>query len=199
MPSGIEILKLLPKTNCGDCGQPTCLAFAMNIAAGKMELSACPHVSEEAKASLAESAAPPIREVTIGVGQDKLTVGGETVLFRHEKTFFHRPGLAVLVTDAMTQSDADGKIAALAAHRYDRVGLVLSAELVAVQSTTGDKERFAALAKRAAEKAAGVILMAADPAVMEAGLLALAEKRPLIYAADEKNADAMADLALKYK
>ena len=96
MPSGIEILKLLPKTNCGECGQPTCLAFAMNIAAGKMELSACPYVSEEARAALAESAAPPIREVTIGTGPDKVTVGGETVLFRHEKTFFHRPGLALL-------------------------------------------------------------------------------------------------------
>jgi acetyl-CoA decarbonylase/synthase complex subunit gamma len=199
MPSGIEILKLLPKTNCGECGQPTCLAFAMNIAAGKMELSACPYVSEEARAALAESAAPPIREVTIGTGPDKVTVGGETVLFRHEKTFFHRPGLALLVTDAMTDTEVDGRIAAFAAHRYDRVGMVLSAELIAVQSTTGQKERFAQLVKKAGEKAAGVILMSDDPAVMEAGLAAAAEKRPLIYAAGQTNADAMADLALKYK
>jgi acetyl-CoA decarbonylase/synthase, CODH/ACS complex subunit gamma len=199
MPSGIEILKMLPKTNCGDCGQPTCLAFAMNIAAGKMELSACPHVSEEAKAALAESAAPPIREVTIGAGPEKVTVGGETVLFRHEKTFFHKPGLAVLVTDAMTDAEADAKIAAFAAHRYDRVGMVLAAELIAVQSATGAKEKFAALAKKAAGKAAGLVLMSDDPGVMEAGLSAVAEARPLIYAAGEKNADAMADLALRYR
>ncbi len=199
MPSGIEILKLLPKTNCGECGQPTCLAFAMNIAAGKMELSACPYVSEEARAALAESAAPPIREITIGTGPDKVTVGGETVLFRHEKTFFHRPGLALLVTDAMADAEADGRIAAFAAHRYDRVGTVLSAELIAVQSTTGQKERFVQLVKKSAEKAAGVILMTDDPGVMEAGLGAAAEKRPLIYAAGQANADAMADLALKYK
>lgn len=199
MPSGIEILKLLPKTNCGDCGQPTCLAFAMNIAAGKMELAACPHVSEEARAALAESSAPPIREVTIGTGPDKVTVGGETVLFRHEKTFFHKPGLAVLITDAMNDAEIDARIAAFAAHRFDRVGLVLSAELVAVQSTTGDTERFAATAKKAAEKAAGVILMADSPGVMEAGLSAVAAKRPLIYAAGRNNADDMADLALKYQ
>jgi acetyl-CoA decarbonylase/synthase complex subunit gamma len=198
MPSGIEILKLLPKTNCGDCGQPTCLAFAMNIAAGKMELSACPHVSEEAKAALAESAAPPIREVTIGTGDNAVTVGGETVLFRHEKTFFHKPGIAVLVSDAMADGEIDGRIKRLSEDRYDRVGLVLSAEMIAVQSTTGDKEKFASLAKRAADAAAGVILMADDPAVMEAGLAAVATKRPLIYAAGPKNADAMAGLAVKY-
>ncbi len=198
MPSGIEILKLLPKTNCGDCGQPTCLAFAMNIAAGKMELAACPHISEEAKASLAASAAPPIREVTVGAGPEKVTVGGETVLFRHEKTFFHKPGLAILVTDAMTDAEIDAKIAALTSLRYDRVGMVLGAELVAVESTTGDKARFAAIAKKAADRAAGVILMADAPDVMEAGLSAVAATKPLIYAATETNADAMADLAVKH-
>jgi acetyl-CoA decarbonylase/synthase complex subunit gamma len=199
MPSGIEILKLLPKTNCGECGQPTCLAFAMNIAAGKMELAACPYVSEEAKATLSESAAPPIREVTIGTGPDKVTVGGETVLFRHEKTFFHKPGLAVKITDAMSDAEIDGRLARLRELRYDRVGLVLSAELVAVESTTGDKEKFVALAKKAAEAAAGVILMADDPAVMEAGLTAVSAQKPLIFAAGERNADAMADLSLKYQ
>ncbi len=198
MPSGIEILKLLPKTNCGDCGQPTCLAFAMNIAAGKMELSACPHISEDVRNSLAESAAPPIREVTIGGGQDKLTIGGETVLFRHEKTFVHKPGLAVTISDAMGDAEVDGRLARLRELRYDRVGLVLSAELAAVESTAGDPARFAALARKAAGAAAGVILMAEDVSVMAAGLDAVAATKPLIYAATEKNADAMADLALKH-
>ena len=81
--TGIEIFKLLPKTNCGECGVPTCLAFAMNLATGKAELAKCPHVSEEAKAKLQEASAPPIRPVTIGVGKRALKVGGETVLFRH--------------------------------------------------------------------------------------------------------------------
>ena len=53
--SGIQIYKLLPKTNCKDCGFPTCLAFAMKLAAKQAELSACPHVSEEAAAELSEA------------------------------------------------------------------------------------------------------------------------------------------------
>ena len=99
--TGIQIFKLLPKTNCKECGVPTCLAFAMNLAAGKAELSACPYVSEEAKALLSEASAPPIRPLAIGSGENVVKIGGETVLFRHEKTFVNKPGLAVLVSDAM--------------------------------------------------------------------------------------------------
>lgn len=83
--TGIEIYKWLPKTNCGECGVPTCLAFAMGLAAGKSELSACPYVSEEAKVKLEEASAPPIRVVTIGIGDAALKVGGETVMFRHRR------------------------------------------------------------------------------------------------------------------
>ena len=96
--TGIEIFKLLPKTNCGECGVPTCLAFAMSLAAGKAELSACPYVLDEAKEKLEEASAPPIRPVTIGVGEGAIKVGGETVLFRHEKRFENPPGLAILIS-----------------------------------------------------------------------------------------------------
>ncbi len=99
--TGIEIFKLLPKTNCGECGVPTCLAFAMNLASGKAELTACPYVSEEASAKLAEASAPPILPVTIGTGDRALKVGGETVMFRHEKRFENPPGLAILISDTM--------------------------------------------------------------------------------------------------
>ena len=85
--TGIEIFKLLPKTNCKECGDPTCLAFAMKLAAGKSELSLCPYISDEAKSQLEEASAPPILPVTIGVGDKALKVGGETVMFRHEKRF----------------------------------------------------------------------------------------------------------------
>ena len=95
--TGIQIFKLLPKTNCGECGVPTCLAFAMNLAGAKAELDQCPYVSEEAKEKLAADSAPPIRPVTIGAGDYAVKVGGETVLFRHEKTFVNPPGLADLV------------------------------------------------------------------------------------------------------
>ena len=108
--TGIEIFKLLPKTNCGDCGVPTCLAFAMNLAAGKAELSACPHVSDEATAQLSEASAPPILPVTIGVGDRALKIGGETVMFRHEKRFENAPGLAILISDAMDEAEVNARL-----------------------------------------------------------------------------------------
>ncbi len=108
--TGIEIFKLLPKTNCKECGDPTCLAFAMKLAAGKAELSLCPHVSEEAKAKLSEASAPPILPVTIGVGDRALKIGGETVMFRHEKRFDNPPGLALLISDKLGDAEIDAKL-----------------------------------------------------------------------------------------
>ena len=90
--TGIQIFKLLPKTNCGECGVPTCLAFAMNLAAAKAELAACPYISEESKVLLSEASAPPIRPIIFGTGDNVVKIGGETVLFRHEKTFVNKPG-----------------------------------------------------------------------------------------------------------
>ncbi len=97
--SGIQIYKLLPQTNCKECGFPTCLAFAMKLAAKQVELSACPYVSEESKAQLAESAAPPIRLVTLKADGNEVKAGNEVVLFRHEKTFYNKPGLFVKFSD----------------------------------------------------------------------------------------------------
>src|SRR5512139_367105 len=105
--TGIEIYKLLPKTNCGKCGVPTCLAFAMQLAAGKAELAACPTVSEDTKAKLSEASAPPIRPLTIGTGARTVKVGGETVLFRHEKRFENPPPLAILINDTLSDSEVE--------------------------------------------------------------------------------------------
>lgn len=194
--TGIQIYKLLPKTNCGECGVPTCLAFAMSLAAGKAELAACPHVSEEAKAELADAAAPPIRVVEIGTGERKLKIGGETVFFRHEKTFVNPPGIAVLVTDEMSGEEVTGRLERFKTLEYERVGLTLRADLVAVKSVSGDAEKFEALATKVKnETDGGLILMADDPSVMERGLKACADRKPLIYAATKENADRMAGLA----
>src|SRR5512133_110131 len=98
--SGIELFKNLPKTNCGDCGVPTCLAFAMKLAQGQAELASCPTVSDEAKAALSEAAAPPMRAVIVGTGDAAFTVGEETVLFRHDKTFVHPTAIGAMVDAA---------------------------------------------------------------------------------------------------
>ena len=95
--SGLDIFKLLPKTNCGDCKLPTCLAFAMKLAGGQAKLEECPHVSDEAKAALADAAAPPIAEIIVGQGAKEFKTGAELVLFRHEKRFVNPTAMAILV------------------------------------------------------------------------------------------------------
>jgi len=197
--TGIQIYKLLPKTNCSECGVPTCLAFAMSLAAGKAELAACPYVSEEAKAELADAAAPPIRVVEIGAGERKLKIGGETVLFRHEKTFLNPPGIAVLVTDEMSDEEVAGRLERFKTLEYERVGLTLRADLIAVKSISADAGKFEALVARVkSETDGGIILMTDDVGVMETGLKACADRKPLIYAVTKENADGMAGLAKEH-
>ncbi|MFC1928184.1 acetyl-CoA decarbonylase/synthase complex subunit gamma [Chloroflexota bacterium] len=194
--TGIEIFKLLPKTNCGDCGVPTCLAFAMSLAAGKAELTACPHVSEEAKAQLQEASAPPIRPVTIGVGERTLKVGGETVMFRHEKRFENPPGLALLIKDTMEDSEVDARLERFRQLEYERVGLTLRPDLVAIKDESGDAGKFEALVNKVKQNSdGGIILMSSNPDILAAGVKACADRKPLIYAATKENRERITALA----
>ena len=194
--TGIQIFKLLPKTNCKECGVPTCLAFAMNLASGKAELDSCPYVSDEAREQLAEASAPPIRPVVLGAGVRKATVGGETVLYRHEKTFYNPTTLAALITSDTAEADVTAKLKAWNALQYERVGLNLRPELVALKDTGGDAAAFGALAKLIAETSEfNLILMSENADVMKAGVEACAFKRPLIYAATDATVDAFGELA----
>ena len=194
--TGIEIFKLLPKTNCSKCGVPTCLAFAMALAAGKAELSKCPDVSEDAKSKLSEAAAPPILPVIIGTGDTALKIGGETVMFRHEKRFENPPGIAILINDNMADTEVDARLKKAKDLAYERVGLTLRANLVALKSEMGDAAKFAALVGKA--KASGdvnIILMSDKADVLAAGAKACADRKPLLYAATKDNMDAVAALA----
>ncbi len=196
--TGIEIFKLLPKTNCGECGVPTCLAFAMSLAAGKAELSACPHVSEEAKAQLQEASAPPIRPVTIGVGDRALKVGGETVMFRHEKRFENPSGLALLIKDTMEDSEVDARLERFKL-QYERVGLTLRPELVAVKDESGDASKFEALVNKVKQNSdCSIILISDNPDILAAGVKACADRKPLIYGANKDNLDRVVDLAKEH-
>ena len=194
--TGIQIFKLLPKTNCGECGVPTCLAFAMNLAAGKAELDSCPYVSDEAKEQLAEASAPPIRPVSIGAGTRAFKVGGETVMFRHEKTFYNPTGLAAVINSDIGSADLDKKIKEWNALQYERVGLNLRPELVALKDVNGDAGAFAAAAKKIAEESEfNLILMTEKVDVMKAAVDACSFKKPLLYAATADNIDDMGALA----
>ncbi len=194
--TGIQIFKLLPKTNCGKCGVPTCLAFAMNLAAGKVELIACPFVSEESKAQLAEASAPPIRPVTIGTGSAAFKIGGETVMFRHEKKFENPTGIAVLVTDAMPEGEVAARIERFNKNIYVRVGVKLHADAVAVKCESGNPAKFGKLVETVTKATdGGLILMSENTEVLAAGLKICGARKPLIYAAIKANAAAVAQLA----
>lgn len=194
--TGIQIFKLLPKTNCKECGVPTCLAFAMNLASGKAELDACPYVSDEAREQLAEASAPPIRPVAVGKGVRAATAGGETVQYRHEKTFYNPTLLGAAVSSDIDDGELDAKLKAWNAMQYERVGLNLRPELVALKDANGDAAAFAAKAKKIAETSEfNLVLMTEDEGVMKAGVEAAGFKRPLLYGATEANADAFGQLA----
>ncbi len=194
--TGIQIFKLLPKTNCKECGVPTCLAFAMNLASGKAELDSCPYVSEEAREKLSEASAPPIRPVAIGKGVRAATTGGETVQYRHEKTFYSPTLLAAVVGSDIAEADLETKLKIWNAYQFERVGLKLKPELIALKDVGGDKEAFANTAKKIAETSEfNLVLMTEDPEVMKAAIAVCAFKRPLMYAATEANIDAYGALA----
>ncbi len=193
--SGVEIFKHLPKTNCKKCGHPTCLAFAMKLAAKQATLDACPDASEEAKAFLGAASEPPIKGITIGAGDKALKVGEETVLFRHEKKFVNPCGFALLIKD--TDADVEAKAKAVADSEIERVGQKLRVELIAVKNESGDAGKFADAVKKAVSAApnAGIILKSSNKAALEAALPALAGKKPLIDGATADNADDMVALA----
>jgi acetyl-CoA decarbonylase/synthase complex subunit gamma len=148
--TGIQIYKLLPQTNCKDCGEPTCLAFAMKLAAGKAELAKCPYVSDEAQAQLAEASAPPIRVTTLGQGDAAHKVGGETVKYRHEKTFVNPTGIAVALTNNMEAAAVDTEVELLNELAFERVGLTLSPNYAFVWDEKKDQASFVDLVQKVA-------------------------------------------------
>ncbi|UCC64019.1 MAG: acetyl-CoA decarbonylase/synthase complex subunit gamma [Anaerolineae bacterium] len=186
--SGLQIYKLLPKTNCKDCGFPTCLAFAMKLAAKQAELSACPHVSEESQAALAASSAPPMRLIVLGSGDTEVKVGNETEMFRHNKTFYNPAAVFLRVKDTQPIAEIETAVAEAMAYQVERVGIILSLNGVAVENASGDKETFVAAIDAARAKADGkpLIVMTDDPATAQASLQ-VAGKKPMLYAAKADN------------
>ena len=195
--TGIEIFKMLPKTNCQECGVPTCMAFAMKLAAGQAELDACPYVSAEAREKLEEASAPPIRPVVIGTGETALKVGGETVIFRHEKTFVNKPGIGLLITDAMDESEVDARLKKFKTLAYDRVGLVLRADIIALKDTTGDSAKLIKLIEKAKGMGLTTLALMSDKKdVLIDAVKAAASLRPLICFATTDTVEELGKLAL---
>jgi len=198
--TGIEIYKLLPKTNCGDCNFPTCMAFAMQVAAKKAALDQCPHVSEEAQSALGEAQAPPMRTVKIGSGERDFAVGGETVLFRHEEKFHHPTGVAIKISAGLSPDELDKRVERINRLHFVRVGEEIGVNLIAVEQDGSDGPQYAQAVAQIKQKSdLPLVLLCSDPQILELALEAAAETRPLIWAATQENWEAMADLATKYK
>lgn len=195
--TGIQILKMLPKTNCGDCEIPTCLAFAMKVAAGQVEIGQCPHVSEEAKQTIGEASAPPIRTVKMGAGDAAFTAGGETCLFRHEKRFENRTGIAVRIATADDDASVDAIINRFNTLEYERVGVMMRANLIAIKDSDGNGDAFTALTRKVVDKApkASIILMTTSVDNMKGAAAACGERKPLLLGANADNWEAMGNLA----
>ncbi|MGB9861300.1 MAG: acetyl-CoA decarbonylase/synthase complex subunit gamma [Candidatus Bipolaricaulaceae bacterium] len=192
--TGLDIYKLLPRTNCGDCGFSTCMAFAMQVAAKKVALDQCPHASEEARLALGEAQAPPMRTVQIGQGQRSIFVGGETVLFRHEEKF-HRPcAIAVSVSDELPEEELAKKVRAIAELRFVRIGQEMGVNLVAVEHRGGVFPRAVKVAQENTDLP--LLLICEEPEAMARAVEAVATSRPVIHPATPEN---WKDLALLAK
>ena len=197
--TGLQIFKLLPKTNCGECGVPTCMAFAMKLAAKNAELAACPYASEEAIKTVGAASKPPIRLVKIGPPEKEVLVGNETVMFRHDKTFVHPTAIAIAFADNEPLTDCGHGIAGVRDYCLERVGEELRVNLVLVDNFSEEVKPFVDLVKTAAGSTGmGIILRSSNLEALEAALKELPGQRPLIHAATPANADAVAALALKY-
>src|ERR1035437_6415890 len=195
----LDIFKLLPKTNCKKCGCPTCLAFAMKLAQKQAKLEDCPDLTRAAKAALDAAAAPPIRLVPLGAGEGKIEIGNETVMFRHDETFYHAPGIGVIVPDTLTDGERKARLAAIRKLAFMRVGAVIKVNVVAVENTSGAVEPFVKTAVAAAGLGLPLVLMASQSAHITKVLEAQALQRPLIHAATECNWKEMAALAAAHK
>lgn len=197
--TGLDIFKQLPKKNCKECGSPTCLAFAMALAAGKTTLELCPHVSEEAKENLGAAAAPPIRLVTVGTGDNALTLGDETVIFRHDKTFCHPTGFAIAVNDTLPGDELTAKVAKINGLKVERVGQQLGVNAIAVINASNIAANFKDVVEKiVAGTDLPLILVSDSAAAFEAALPAAAAQKPLLYAATAENWQQVVELAKKH-
>jgi acetyl-CoA decarbonylase/synthase complex subunit gamma len=189
--SGSEIVKMLPgKKPCKDCGYPTCFAFAMKLATGGATVEKCIYLTPEVKAKLEDLLAPAIKLVTIGAGDNKVQVGNEEVIYRHEKTYVHPPGIAILISDKESEAKVNEKMKKVKELQFPWVGLTLKAELLALQFESGDKNKFLSLVKKVNDSTnLGLILISQDLETLFAARDICADKKPLLYPITKENID----------
>jgi len=193
--SGIQIYKMLPQTNCKECGFPTCLAFAMKLAAKQVELALCPYVSDEAKEKLSEASAPPVRPLVIRANGNEIKAGNEVVLFRHEKTFYSKPGLFIRIYDDENLDNISEKVRKIDGYKTDYVGIELSLDGIALQANGG---KFVdALKTIRSISNLPLMLFGTPDEIKDAIEYLLPNEKPLIGFATEENWEEMVSISIK--
>lgn len=194
--TGIQIFKMTPKKNCKECGCPTCMAFAMKVAQGALEISKCPHMSDEALAELSEATAPPMKTIKVGAGDNEYTLGGETVLFRHEKTFVSKTRYAVSLCTCMDDAAVDAKLAELQKVDYERIGERMYVEMIYVNYVDGtEKDRYVEMVKKAAATGRTLVLGCTDVELAKEALEVCKDAKPVLNGATATNYEAMNEVA----
>jgi len=201
--SPIDVYKLLPKTNCKECGEENCLAFATKLVNREVTLEKCKpllaNMQEKSYKQLKEMLKPAIKEVVVGVGEKAAKIGGKLVMYRHEFTYTNPSAIALDVTDEMPDEMLLDRVKRTECFNFEYIGQTLRLDMVAVRSTSNDPDKFAATVRRVAENTSlPLILCSLDPNVLEAGVMAIPKSRPLLYAATKDNWKEMAELALMY-
>jgi acetyl-CoA decarbonylase/synthase complex subunit gamma len=201
--SPIDVYMLLPKTNCKECGEENCMAFSTKLVNREVDVDQCPPLLtkkyEKNYKQLKEMLKPAVRELTVGTGEKKVTVGGKLVMYRHEFTYFNPTAVAIDVTDEMSDEEMLERVKTTQEFTYTYIGNELKLQMIAVRSISNDPEKFKATVKKVAENTnLPLILCSYDSAVLEGGLIAVPKARPLIYAATKDNWKDMAELALMY-
>jgi len=201
--SPIDVYKLLPKTNCKECGVENCMAFATKIVNREITIDQCKPLlkkeNEKAYAKLKEMLKPAVKEVIVGVGDKAVKLGGKLVMFRHEFTYTNPTAIAIDVTDEMPEAELIKRVKQTESFSYEYIGYTLKLNMVAVRSTSNEPEKFKAAVKKVAENTGlPLILCSLNSNVLEAGLMAVPNSKPLLYAATMDNWKDMAELALMY-
>jgi acetyl-CoA decarbonylase/synthase complex subunit gamma len=189
--AGSEIVKMLPgRKPCKDCGFPTCFAFAMKLASGGATVDKCPYLSEEVKDKLLDTLAPPIKLVTVGSGENAVKIGNEEVIYRHEKTFVHSPGITLLISDKDDNARVEEKIKKIKELQFPWVGVDLKADLLALHFASGDRAKFLALVKKVYDSTdLGIVLISEDLDALFAARDIYADRHPLLYPITKENID----------
>jgi acetyl-CoA decarbonylase/synthase complex subunit gamma len=201
--SPIDVYKLLPKTNCKECGEENCLAFATKLVNREVTLEKCrpllAKMQEKAYNQLKEMLKPAVKEIVIGVGDKAVRIGGKLVMYRHEFTYANPTAIAIDVTDEMPDETILDRVRRTEGFNFEDIGQILKLNMIAVRSTSNDSDKFAAAVKKVAENTSlPLTLCSLDPGILEAGVMAVPKSRPLLYAATKDNWKEMAELALMY-